>query len=108
MAKTGVKAYSNVFDCFSTTMREEGVRGIYSGLSAGLMRQGTYSTMRLGFYQNFRRWYKEAGYTQNFASMYTFKKAKFKKIKHRVEQIRMYLFNFITFCSYYHFFEIKF
>ena len=29
---------------------KEGVRGMYSGLSAGLLRQATYTTARLGIY----------------------------------------------------------
>ena len=71
MARTsGLKPYSSVFDCFKTTLKEEGPRGLYSGLSAGLMRQGTYSTMRLGLYQTFRAKWKEAGYSSNFLSMF--------------------------------------
>ena len=31
--------------------REEGVGALYKGLSAGLLRQATYTTARLGIYQ---------------------------------------------------------
>jgi len=34
-----------------STIRTNGVRGIYSGLSASLMRQGTYTTVRFGVYE---------------------------------------------------------
>jgi hypothetical protein len=32
-------------------IKEEGVRGIYKGLSASLLREGSYSTLRLGLYE---------------------------------------------------------
>jgi solute carrier family 25 oxoglutarate transporter 11 len=42
--KTSFHATRNLF-------RNEGFRGIYAGLSAGLLRQATYTTARLGIYQ---------------------------------------------------------
>ncbi|GAB5587869.1 hypothetical protein Unana1_02769 [Umbelopsis nana] len=37
-------------------VRNEGVFGVYSGLSASLLRQGTYSTVRFGLYDQFKAW----------------------------------------------------
>ena len=34
----------------SSILKNEGVMAMYSGLSAGLMRQATYTTTRLGIY----------------------------------------------------------
>lgn len=34
----------------SSILKNEGVLALYSGLSAGLMRQATYTTTRLGIY----------------------------------------------------------
>ncbi|CAF1055172.1 unnamed protein product, partial [Brachionus calyciflorus] len=46
------KVYKNSFDAVRTIIRTEGVTGIYTGLSAGLLRQATYTTARMGFYQS--------------------------------------------------------
>ena len=35
----------------STLVKEEGFGSLYKGLSAGLLRQATYTTARLGIYQ---------------------------------------------------------
>lgn len=50
MGKT--KQYKNTGDALITILRQEGVKGIYTGLSAGLLRQATYTTTRLGVYMN--------------------------------------------------------
>ncbi|XP_054851162.1 mitochondrial 2-oxoglutarate/malate carrier protein [Eublepharis macularius] len=47
-AKT--KEYKTSFHAVGSILRQEGVRGIYTGLSAGLLRQATYTTTRLGIY----------------------------------------------------------
>lgn len=44
------KEYKSTFDAFTSILRKEGVVGIYKGLGAGLMRQATYTTTRLGVY----------------------------------------------------------
>jgi solute carrier family 25 oxoglutarate transporter 11 len=46
------KLYKNSFDAVTTILRTEGVTGIYTGLSAGLLRQATYTTSRMGIYQS--------------------------------------------------------
>ncbi|UJR32199.1 hypothetical protein I4U23_019664 [Adineta vaga] len=45
------KEYKTSFHALTTIFGKEGLRGIYSGLSAGLFRQATYTTARLGIYQ---------------------------------------------------------
>ncbi|XP_018429114.1 PREDICTED: mitochondrial 2-oxoglutarate/malate carrier protein isoform X1 [Nanorana parkeri] len=47
-AKT--KEYKTSFHAVSSILKNEGVGGIYTGLSAGLLRQATYTTTRLGIY----------------------------------------------------------
>ena len=36
----------------TSIIRNEGITGIYAGLSAGLLRQATYTTSRMGIYQS--------------------------------------------------------
>lgn len=67
----GVKEYSGTFDAFAKIIKREGFRAIYKGLSAGLLRQATYTTTRLGTYTFLNDKYKtETGKTPNlFVSM---------------------------------------
>lgn len=44
------RQYKNSLDALTKILRNEGVVGIYTGLSAGLLRQATYTTTRLGVY----------------------------------------------------------
>ncbi|XP_021237584.1 mitochondrial 2-oxoglutarate/malate carrier protein [Numida meleagris] len=44
------REYRSSFHALGSILRHEGVRGIYTGLSAGLLRQATYTTTRLGMY----------------------------------------------------------
>ena len=49
--------YSSISRSFYHILQEEGIgkRGIYKGFSASILREGTYSGMRLGFYEPFKR-----------------------------------------------------
>ncbi len=47
----GNRLYTSSFHAVASILRNEGVRGIYAGLSAGLLRQATYTTTRMGLYQ---------------------------------------------------------
>lgn len=47
--------YKSSFQAFSAIAKEEGVRAMYKGLSAGLLRQATYGTTRFGVYNNLSR-----------------------------------------------------
>jgi solute carrier family 25 oxoglutarate transporter 11 len=46
------REHKTSFHALAKIFRTEGVRGIYAGLSAGLFRQATYTTARLGIYQS--------------------------------------------------------
>ncbi|KAM8985941.1 mitochondrial 2-oxoglutarate/malate carrier protein [Ara ararauna] len=48
----GAKAreYRTSLHALGSILRREGLRGVYTGLSAGLLRQATYTTTRLGVY----------------------------------------------------------
>jgi hypothetical protein len=46
------REHKTSFHAISRVIRSEGVLGLYNGLSAGLLRQATYSTTRLGVYQS--------------------------------------------------------
>ncbi|XP_001983245.2 mitochondrial 2-oxoglutarate/malate carrier protein [Drosophila grimshawi] len=48
---SGTKEYSSSFDCMAKILRSEGLLGFYNGVSAGLLRQATYTTTRMGVYQ---------------------------------------------------------
>jgi len=45
-----VRLYKNSWHCARVIIRNEGLRGFYTGLSASLARQVTYSSVRLGLY----------------------------------------------------------
>ncbi|CAH1407612.1 unnamed protein product [Nezara viridula] len=47
---TAKKEYKSSFDAVAKIFRNEGLLGFYNGLSAGLLRQATYSSTRLGVY----------------------------------------------------------
>lgn len=45
---------SRMFKTMWTISRTEGIQALYNGLSASLLRQGTYSTIRFGLYDQFK------------------------------------------------------
>ncbi|GAN02968.1 conserved hypothetical protein [Mucor ambiguus] len=45
---------ARMFKTMWTISRAEGIQALYSGLSASLLRQGTYSTIRFGLYDQFK------------------------------------------------------
>ncbi|KAJ8008643.1 hypothetical protein DPEC_G00107000 [Dallia pectoralis] len=45
-----VREYRTSFHALASILKNEGLGGIYTGLSAGLLRQATYTTTRLGIY----------------------------------------------------------
>jgi len=47
----GSRQHKTAFHAFMTIARQEGLSGLYNGLSAGLLRQATYTTTRLGIFQ---------------------------------------------------------
>jgi hypothetical protein len=45
------KNYQNMFQTMVKIIKEERIVGLYKGLSAALLREGSYSTLRLGLYE---------------------------------------------------------
>ncbi|XP_016926020.1 mitochondrial 2-oxoglutarate/malate carrier protein [Drosophila suzukii] len=68
-ASTG--EFKSSLDCILKTLKKEGILAFYNGLSAGLMRQATYTTARMGFYQMENEAYRKQfnGAPTVFASM---------------------------------------
>ncbi|RUS74525.1 hypothetical protein EGW08_017713 [Elysia chlorotica] len=62
----GQKQYKTSFHAFSAIFKNEGLSGIYSGLSAGLLRQATYTTTRLGIYSSLFDVFSKEGQPPNF------------------------------------------
>lgn len=62
----GKKMYKSSFHAVTTILKNEGVTGIYSGLSAGLLRQATYTTTRLGIYTTLFEKFSKDGVAPNF------------------------------------------
>ncbi|KAG9338996.1 hypothetical protein JZ751_024394 [Albula glossodonta] len=61
------REYKTSLHALASILRNEGVGGIYTGLSAGLLRQATYTTTRLGIYTVlFERMTKADGTPPNF------------------------------------------
>lgn len=58
------KEYKNTFDALTSILRKEGVVGIYKGLGAGLLRQATYTTTRLGVYTGLNDVYRRFAHTK--------------------------------------------
>lgn len=48
---SGKQEYKSSFDCIAKVFQSEGFLAFYNGISAGLLRQATYTTARMGVYQ---------------------------------------------------------
>lgn len=51
----GARLYRSSFDCFTKTLRTEGVRGVQRGIGAAYVYQLLLNGSRLGFYEPFRK-----------------------------------------------------
>lgn len=49
--------YRGVFGTISTMVRVEGPRSLYSGLVAGLQRQMSFASVRIGLYDSVKQFY---------------------------------------------------
>lgn len=58
-------ATASPFGVASGIIKEEGFGALYKGLSAGLLRQATYTTARLGIFNSLSEYLKEANKGQN-------------------------------------------
>jgi len=69
----GTRKYPNIMKGIWTIYKEEGMkRGVYKGIEASCLREGTYSTLRLGLYEPIKRAIGAEGKTgpawKNFAA----------------------------------------
>ncbi|KAK6731113.1 hypothetical protein RB195_007528 [Necator americanus] len=64
---SGKKEYRSSIHCLSTIIRNEGVLAVYNGLSAGLLRQATYTTTRLGTYTYLFETFRKGDAAPSFA-----------------------------------------
>eukprot|EP00386_Alphamonas_edax_P012415 GDKI01038787.1.p1 GENE.GDKI01038787.1~~GDKI01038787.1.p1 ORF type:complete len:354 (-),score=46.20 GDKI01038787.1:97-1134(-) len=62
------KLYKSTSDAFVTIGKKEGMGGLYSGLSAAVARQATYTTLRAGLYQILRDHLAPEGTNASFAT----------------------------------------
>lgn len=61
------KEYKTTYHAFRGIIAKEGVLALYNGLSAGVLRQATYTTTRLGIYTYLFEKAKQDGKPPNFA-----------------------------------------
>ncbi|NWS50022.1 UCP3 protein, partial [Probosciger aterrimus] len=57
----GAVRYRGVFGTLSTMVRMEGARSLYSGLAAGLQRQMSFASIRIGLYDSVKQLYTPKG-----------------------------------------------
>lgn len=58
---TGTVEYRGVLGTLSTMVRMEGPRSLYSGLAAGLQRQMSFASIRIGLYDSVKQLYTPKG-----------------------------------------------
>ena len=49
--------YRGVFGTISTMVKTEGARSLYNGLVAGLQRQMSFASVRIGLYDSMKQFY---------------------------------------------------
>lgn len=64
----GAKEHKTSFHLLKSIVRNEGLFTLYTGLSAGLMRQATYTTTRLGIYTWLFETFSKDGVAPNFVT----------------------------------------
>ena len=55
--KNSALKYRGVFGTITTMVRTEGPRSLYSGLVAGLQRQMSFASIRIGLYDSVKQFY---------------------------------------------------
>ena len=56
-AVQGTVKYRGVYGTITTIVRTEGSRSLYNGLVAGLQRQMTFASVRIGLYDSMKQFY---------------------------------------------------
>lgn len=64
----GAKEHKTSFHLLKSIVRNEGLFTLYTGLSAGLLRQATYTTTRLGIYTWLFETFSKDGVAPNFVT----------------------------------------
>lgn len=64
----GKPRYTGMFGTLGTIVRQEGVRGMYAGLGAGLQRQLVFATIRIGLYEDVKNFYMDLLYDERVTS----------------------------------------
>lgn len=54
LGRSNQQAYNNIFRAGYVILKNEGFRGLYKGVSASWLREGVYSSLRLGLYEPFK------------------------------------------------------
>jgi len=62
------KEHKTSFHVLRAVLKNEGISGAYSGLGAGLLRQASYTTVRMGVYNTVLELYSADGKQPNFAA----------------------------------------
>jgi len=63
--KGPVMKYRGVFGTITTMVRTEGPRSLYNGLVAGLQRQMTFASVRIGLYDSVKQFYNKGSNSNN-------------------------------------------
>jgi len=62
------KEHKSIFHLIKSVLKNEGITGAYAGLSAGLLRQASYTTVRMGVYNTVLEHYTKDGKQPNFGA----------------------------------------
>ena len=62
------KEHKTSYHVIRAVIKNEGISGMYAGLSAGLLRQASYTTVRMGVYNTVLESYTKDGRSANFAA----------------------------------------
>jgi hypothetical protein len=53
--KAGLPHYTGTVNCISITLNQNGITGFYKGISAAILRQITYSSVKIYVYEHFKK-----------------------------------------------------
>lgn len=64
-SEAAVVKYRGVFGTITTMVRTEGARSLYNGLVAGLQRQMSFASVRIGLYDSMKQFYTRGSESKN-------------------------------------------
>ncbi|KAL0182922.1 hypothetical protein M9458_022297, partial [Cirrhinus mrigala] len=65
---SAVVKYRGVFGTITTMVRTEGARSLYNGLVAGLQRQMSFASVRIGLYDSMKQFYTRGSENANIVT----------------------------------------